>query len=290
MKDTSTCNLPDRVIGKDGKSCQASRPARAMAPHTSNGGGTQQSGYAISGLAQSGQTKVKPVISTLQRHLAACGEQWLRLYRDNGHLMGDEGSRGTFYVPRATPLPGKEPEWEVTPEMIDKTGTQVRVTLVPTPDIGQLGALANALGLLKQQGLVERTEARRMIALPGSQNAEAAIKRIDLEAVKESPEYKLKQLLKYVVEQEQDPAAADFIMSLIEKGMAKEAAQSQGMANAGQPPRPPGPPGPGGGPMPGRGPAAIPGQSLPGMGQPPGTMGGRPPGAPPVNMGPGLEP
>ncbi len=249
-------------------------------------GGTQQSGYAIAGLGEHGQVKTRPVVLTMQQHLVAWGEQVLRFYHDNGHLMGDEGNRGVYAVPRTMPVAGQASDWEVTPDMIERTGTGVRVSLIPTPDAGQLGTLGNALGLFRQLGAVGRRDAIKLSGLPGSRNPEQTMREIDLERLKETPEYQLKELLKYVVETEDDPDAADFILSLIAKGQMKEAASVQGTANATRPPNPMGPQG--------GGPAQVPGLSLPGLGMPPGTQGGRPAQGPQqmplMPSGPAMEP
>lgn len=243
----------------------------------------QQSGYAIAGLSENGKHKLSPVIKTKQSHHAAVGEQRLRFYRDWGHLLGDEGEKGMIAFPKSMPdrTKGGESMWEVTPEMIDRTGTQVTCALVETPDISSLSAMANAFGLLGQQGAMSRREKIRLLGLPGSRNPEQTMREVDIEGLREMPEFKLASLLKYVVEEMDEPDLADFIMAQIAKGKAKE----QGAMAP-----PPGPPmGSGGpqGPPPG-GPASVPGMSLPGMGQPPGTEGGRPPMGP-MNQGPPNE-
>jgi hypothetical protein len=252
----------------------------------------QQSGYSIAGLSEKSANKYKADVLAFQQHLAAWGEQVLRFYRDNGHVMGDEGKRGSYFVPKQVPLVGQEPVWEVTPEMIDEAGTQVRVTLTPAPDAGQLMQLGNAFGLLRQQGIIGRRESRDLLGLPGNKNADQALKDIDIEHLEEMPEMQLARLLKYAQEELNDPDLAQFLFTLRMKGMAKEAASTAGTMNAALPPNPANQQPPQGGP-PGGGPAQVPGLSLPGLGQPPGTQGGRPAGGPPVPLapsGPAFEP
>lgn len=237
----------------------------------------QQSGYAIAGLSENGKNKLAPVILTKSQHHALVAEQRLRFFRDWGHLLGDHGAKGSVIFPKALPesAPDDTPYWELTPAMIDRTGIEVDCTLIDTPDVGTLAAMAQALGALGQQGVITRRDKIKLVALPGSRNPQQTMRDVDIEQLKEMPEYKLGQLLKYVYEQEDDPGLANFIAAQIAKGKAKEAAQAMGP--------------PGGGGMPGAN-----GLSGPLMGHPPGQEGGRPPGpptgAPPPPPGPGTEP
>lgn len=248
--------------------------------------GSQQTGYAIAGLSENGKNKLAPVLLTKQAHHALVGEQRLRLYRDWGHLLGDHGAKGSLDIPRAMPDMGKaEAMWTVTPSMIDRTGSQVECHLVETPDAQTLGVLGQALGQLKSQGAITRRDVIRLSGLPGARNPEQTMREIDIEILKDMPEYKLASLLKYVIQEEGDPGMADFIMAQIAKGKAKEAAAAQ---IGGQPPQGPGGPSGPGGPPPGppQGPQPN-GMSRPMLGQPAGQMGGRPPQLPPP--GPGTE-
>lgn len=241
----------------------------------------QQSGYAIAGLSENGKMKIAPILIAKQSHHAAVGEQRLRFYRDWGHLLGEEGSRGEIEFPRSMPerKPDAETMWKVTPEMIDRTGTDVKCALIETPDISTISAMANAFGLLGQQGVMSRREKIRLLGLPGSRNPDQTMREVDIEGLREMPEFKLSALLKYVVEELGEPDLADFIMAQIAKGKMQQGGGGGGMP--GQAP-PPGPGGPPQGPPQG-GPASVPGLSLPGMGQPPGTQGGRPPMQGPPN-------
>jgi hypothetical protein len=241
----------------------------------------QQSGYAISGLSEQGRQKLAPLFLCQQEHHALVAEQRLRFYRDWGHLLGQEGKRGSVAYPKSEPPldAGESEMWELTPEIIDRAGTEMRCRLVDTPDITSLGNLANALGLLGQQGLVTRVGKIKLLGLPGSKNPERTKKEIDIEAIEAMPEYKYAQMLKYIVEEKGDPGMAQFIVGLI----AKSKAGPGGPGGPGGPPMGPGGPPPGAGPGPGGmpSPANAPGLSLPGLGMPPGQMGGRPPMGPP---------
>jgi hypothetical protein len=211
-------------------------------------------------------------------------------------VLGPEGKRGTVTFPKANPSEAKDAEnaWDLTPDVIDRTGTQIECRLVDTPDISSLGNMANALGLLQKQGLIGRADAIKMLGLPGSKNPEQTKRQIDVEGLEQMPEYKYAQLLEWIHESQGKPGMAKFVLSLIEKAVAPPSPDG---GAGGPPPGPPGMGGPppgtilhamGGGPPPGMGgPASLPGLSLPGLGMPPGSMGGRPMGPPP---GPPTEP
>lgn len=250
----------------------------------------QTSGYAMAGLSEHGKNKLAPIIRTKEIHHARVGEQRLRMYRDFGHLLGKEGQRGRIMVPKMFPNPeDTEMEWELTPPMIDRSGTSVKCTLISKPTISELTAQANAFGMYRQRGTLSRRDEIMLSGLPGARNPERAMREIDLEKMREQPEYMLAKLLKSVVTDDNDPALASLILKLWMQGKMKEQASAIGTENA---MRPPGPPqGQMGGQPGGPGPAQTPGMSLPMLGQPPGVQGGRPPGGPSIpNFGPGLEP
>lgn len=234
----------------------------------------QTSGYALEGMNESSKHKDEPIIDCLQRHLSEQAEQLLRFYADWGHLLGEDGNRGHLRVPYQHPGPDSEPTFDLTPDIIERTGTCVECE-VSILRLQTLSQVMNAINLAKQNGLITREEGIRMAKLPGYRNPQRTMKEIEIEKIKEAPEYLLAQMLKYAVEVDNDPLLAEVIIKQL--GMAK-------MQGGGQGGPPPGAP-PGGG-----GPAQVPGMSLPGMGMPPGQMGGRPPmpggGGPPGMPGP----
>lgn len=258
----------------------------------------QQSGYSIAGLSERGAKKLIPVIRTKETFHSLFGELQLQLYGEFGHKMGDDGARGRYEFPKMErdPRPTAETTWILTPDMIQRTGWELKCRLVETPDITTLNAMANAFGQLRQQGTISRREQIMLQGLPGSRNPERTMKEIDLEQIKEMPEKKLADLLKYVVEEEGDPALADFIMAQYVQGKQKQMAEQGQGGPPGMPPGgpsggpPPGsmPPGGPGRPMPPRG---TPGMSMPAQGIQTGRMGGRPMGPPPPpGYPPGVEP
>jgi hypothetical protein len=231
----------------------------------------QTSGYAIEGMNESSKHKDVPILDCMQRHYAACAEQMLRFYADWGHLLGEDGNRGSLMVPFLNPTDGAEPMFELTPEIIKETGTAVKAE-ISILRLQVLSQVMNAINLAGQSGLLTRQDAIRMAKLPGHRHPQRTMQEIDIEKLKEMPEYKFAALVKHVVEVEKDPILAEVLIKQI--GMAK----AQGGGGPGGPPMPPG----------GGGPASVPGMSLPGMGMPPGQMGGRPPGGPPPGMPPGM--
>lgn len=240
----------------------------------------QQSGFAIAGLSEQGKKKLAPIVRTLELHHQMVGEQRLRMYMENGDKLGDEGKLGEYSFPKNNPSIVQEQDslWTVTPQMIYRTGTRVKCRLADIPDTSTLGALANALGILGDQGVVSRYDKIKLSALPGARNPRQTMRDIDIEQLREMPEFKLAQLLKYVHEELGDPEMAQFIVAQIAKGQSSPGGGG-----------PQGPPPQGSGPPPG---VQGQGQSLPGMGMPPGTNGGRPiggppPGPPPMGMGAG---
>lgn len=251
----------------------------------------QQTGYAIAGMSEHSDQKIAPIRLTKQAHLGRVAEQQLRFFHDNGHLMGNQGSKGTLHVPKANPAPGDtDGVWELTPAMIDRTGWEIECRLVEVPGVTDLSAMANAFGLLGQQGVIGRADKIRLLGLPNSRNPQRAMDEIDEEQAKEDPRYKMAKLLRAAVVDDDDPDFARLIVMLMQMDAAKQGGGPPGMP----PPPPPPPPGGGpGGPPPGMmkppGGASLPGMSLPGMGQPPGQMGGRPPGLPPGMPPPGTE-
>jgi len=249
--------------------------ARSSMPPAAYGVNPQAntSGYAIEGLNESGKDKLTPMVQCLEAFHAECAEQLLRFYRDWGHLLGQEGSRGYMTVPRQQPGRDEPPTFTLTPDVIERTGTRVDAELAELR-LQTTNQVLNMLGMAKSQGLITRYDAIRFAKLPGHRDPFRTMREIDIETVRELPEYKMAQMLKYVVEEEQDPMLATFIMKEI---------MSKTGGGAGAPPQG-GPPQ--GGPPPG--PASTPGMSLPGMGQPPGpgsgpqgALGPRPGGPPP---------
>jgi len=229
----------------------------------------QTSGYAIAGMSEHGRQKLAPIKRTLERHWAMVGEQRLRFYRDWGHLLGAEGSRGEFEFPRAEidDVPGAPTTWTLTPEMVDRTGWKTKCRLIDVPDMATLTQMLNAFGLAGQQGLMARETKIELLGLPGSRNPRATARKVDIETLKEMPEYKLASLLKYVRDDLQDPELEGLILMQLQMGMQKRQQEMAGPTQA----------------MPGGGPAGVPGMSMPTQGIPTGRQGGRPPGGPPMD-------
>ena len=165
----------------------------------------------------------------------------------------------------------------MTPDVIKRTGCRVKAELTELR-LQTLNQTLNALNMARQQGLITRIEAIRLAKLPGYRTPERTIREVDIEGLKDMPEYKSAAMLRYVVEEEKDPILAELVLQQLTKAR-REAATDLNGPPGGQPPGP-------GGPPPG-GPAQTPGMSLPGMGMPPGPGSG-PPG--PLGGGPSAMP
>lgn len=239
-------------IGRSSKSPQA----YGLSP-----GAGQASGYAIEGLSESARYKDQPIIDMLERFHKNCGEQLLRIYRDWGHLLGQDGQRGTLTIPRMQPSYNESATFELKPDIIKRTGTRISCELQELR-LQTLNQTLNALNLARQGGAITRDQYIRMAKLPGWRDPWRTMREVDIEGLKEMPEYKLAALLRYVTEEEQDPLLSELIVQQIIKGKI-----SNGTASGGPPGSMPQPPQPGG-------PAQTPGISMPGMGQPPGPGSG----------------
>lgn len=232
---------------------------------------SQTTGFAIEGMVESSKHKDAPIIDCIQRHLAECGEQCLREFADFGHLLGDDGNRGRLRVPYQQPGQDSDPTFELTPDIIKRTGVAVEVEL-SVLRIQSLNVMLNALSMAQQKGWITRDQAIRMAKLPGYRNPWRTMQEIDIEGLKEMPQYKLAHLVKYAFEVERDPALAELIL----RQMLTGGVPGGGPGGMPPPPGPGGPAGPGGPPPPN--PAQTPGMSLPGLGQPPGPGTGAPQG------------
>ncbi len=240
------------------------------------------SGYAVDQLNDTGMDKMTPELLAMQSFFTACHNQLLRMMKNFGHLLGKKGDRGKVTVSRNYPVKGqgKHGEYaEITAYTIRCAGCET-LTKMNTLSLQSMGPLANTLQMVQNMGLITREDAVRMLQLPGYRNPEETIKKVDLEKMKDQPEYKMAELIRWLIEDgdEGDKILADFLAKQLMTGRLKEA-QALGSGAPGM-----GAPG-------SQGPGPMAGVSMPPMGQPPGPGSGPPPGpgGPPPGL-PGLPP
>jgi hypothetical protein len=197
------------------------------------------SGFAVDNLAQAGQDKWTPHLQTISSFYRQRAERRLQMLKDWGWLLKQgNGDRGKLVVPRQRPGADKKQYFELRPQDIRDTGCRVDVKM-SNFRLETSGPFANAMAIWRSQGLITR---REILEKRGVPNVEEYLKELDLEAARSDPRLIEADLIKYLVEQGDLPTA-QFILS-----RQREAQQQQ------QQPSPP---------------AAI-GNSLPGLGQPPG--------------------
>lgn len=260
-KPYPTAPLP----GEFGPLLQASQEdlSRDAMPPSSYGltPGTQTSGFAIESLGESGLDKMTYELMACEQFHRDNMEQCLRFFRDWGHLLGSKGKRGYLKVRARRPLDGKPNVSEITPYTIRQFEGCLHISAKMTSlRLQNLAPLANALNLVRQGwGGITRYDAIKMANLPGARDPIATMREVDLEEIKQIPEYKLAKLYQWIIEDEDNPALAEFIYKQRLLAQAKDEAQNQRQM----------PPGAAGG-----GPAQVPGMSLPALGQPPGPGSG----------------
>lgn len=234
----------------------------------------QTSGYAVDSLMQAGFDRWAPLVLAVEQFLTERTEWRLSLIRDWGAILGLEGARGTLFVPRRNPNPrtGKSPAFEVTPDLLKRTGIRVSVKLHKFNPMS-LAPIGNGLAIASGLGVVDK---RTMINTLGlSTDPEGMLQRIEDEALEQVPEVLQARTLKRYVKQAEEAAergdfeTAEELLAEVQfvaeqlqqiqedKQLAKQ--ESAMAAAGGNLPQPQG-------------------QSLPTMGTPTGTEGGRPPG------------
>jgi hypothetical protein len=226
---------------------------RSLMPASAYGvsSNANESGTAIEGLNEAGRDKLTAWLEMLERWDQAKAEKVFRFTRDHGRMLGSEGRRGYFEVPRQKPKPGQDAIIEVTPQELRQVGLHIRAKRTSLR-LSNLGNLGNAIMPWIQGGMMEKVEALEM---RGVQDPIAALERIRIEQWEESDVYKNIGLIKYLEKQ----------------GKHDEAIMARTLVMQGG--------GGGGGPM-GAPPSGPPIGGPPGG---PGVNGGAPPGVP---MGP----
>ncbi len=233
---------------------------RGMMPRESYGSvsNSQQSGTAIEGLNESGRDKLTPWMIMLPQHHKEADELVLGYIRDWGHLMGSDMKKGNLLFDLVKPGQDQDRQQQITPDMLRKGNFRVEVRMTSLR-LQNLGTMGQAVQMWKSMGLMEDVEA---LDMRGVQDAEAYLRRVEIQEFKRTEEYRKARLVQWM-EEEGEPF--DIIQIVRQLIMKPE-------------------PQPGGGP-PGMGPGGPPPGMPPGMGSPTGVNGGAPPGPNGPQMG-----
>jgi len=142
------------------------------------------SGFAVETLAEHGRDKLLPHLVTLEAFYRQIAEMQLRMFRDWGWIMrqGDE-LRGRITVPRHRVVGDMTPIFDLTPDALQKTGTQVKVKMTSVR-LSNLGAVANALAILNNIGLLRK---RWAFELLGEPNPDRAVLELEQEQSSQAP-------------------------------------------------------------------------------------------------------
>lgn len=129
------------------------------------------SGFAVETLAEHGRDKLLPHLVALESFYRQIAEMQLRMFRDWGWIMRQgDGDRGRITVPRHRVVGDMTPIFDLTPDALHKTGTQVKVKMTSVR-LSNLGAVANALAILNNIGLLRKRWAFEMLGEPNPDRA-----------------------------------------------------------------------------------------------------------------------
>src|SRR5690606_7279937 len=122
-------------------------------------------------LAEHGRDKLLPHLVALESFYRQIAEMQLRMFRDWGWIMRQgDGDRGRITVPRHRVVGDMTPIFDLTPDALHKTGTQVKVKMTSVR-LSNLGAVANALAILNNIGLLRKRWAFEMLGEPNPDRA-----------------------------------------------------------------------------------------------------------------------
>lgn len=245
-------------------------------------GAANVSGSAIEGLSEAGRDKLTGDLQALKSFYERRAEQAMRFWKDWGRLIQDaEGRYGVMTIPVLKPKThSRAPTFELTPEMIRKTGATV-IASMTSLRMQNLGALGAAVGTWTGLGAMSKREA---MELRGARNPDEVLSEIDYEKAIDDDTLRNLRILAALNARSGDPLSPDELAKM-QSDLFLQKVQKE-LAAGNQPPpsaQPPGqmPPGP---PMP----SVSGGVNMGDYGSPPGVNGGqigRPPG-PPGSMPP----
>jgi hypothetical protein len=164
-------------------------------------------------------------------------------------------------VPRQYPRTKKIGVTTITPYLVRCVGDVVECKMT-TVSLANIAGMANTAAVLKQNGWLTDEQAIKWLELPGARDPQETLRQRQLESAMDHPEYKLADLIEYLIEEGQE-VKAQFLAKQLDSG--RKASAPPGGPGAGPTAQPPGP-------------RPIGGASLPPLGQPPGPGSGPPPG------------
>ncbi len=269
------------AMGGVNMALQANAQSGVLAQLQSGAVPPQTSGSALNAMLELGGANDTILIDLIQLFKRLRAEWRLELRRDYGGMLGRPRDRGVIRVPadpkHATPFS------IVKPETIERTGTQLEITLHHwRPDVATaqyLSTLRNPSGATGMPLISDET-ARRTLRITADPDREG--ERIQFEQLAAMPPI-LQQNTLALLEQQLDQALAEGDDESAERAMIAIAElqfmhdQAVMSGQAAGPPQPPG--GPQQHPPPPPQTPVLPGTSLPEQGIPVGNQGGRPDGA-----------
>jgi hypothetical protein len=216
--------------------------------------GSQTSGAVVEGLSEASKDKFNLWKLMIQQHEAGTMNMALSFLRDHGRKLGPDGQRGTYLsIEKVRPSNDEEGYFDFDYKILHRNSCRIKARMTSFR-LQNLGALGNSVQMWRTQGLMTKVEA---LELRGVQDPESTLRQIDIEAYKDTPEYKTAKLLQWMDKEGEDPKVMATVMYLL---------STAGGSGGGQPP--PGMPGP----MPGNG-GPPPTVGMPGAA---GQMGGAP--------------
>lgn len=145
------------------------------------------SGFAVETLAEHGRDKLLPHLVALESFYRQIAEMQLRMFRDWGWIMrqGDE-ARGRITVPRKRVVDDMTPIFDLTPDGMKRTGTQVKVKMTSVR-LSNLGAIANALAIINNMDLLDPRWAFEMLGFPNPDRAVMEMEQRKAKAIPAGP-------------------------------------------------------------------------------------------------------
>lgn len=278
--------LPDIVtpllalLGED-------RAGRMSSSLLMQGPAPQTSGTAVDIFSSARLERWLPVPMMIERHVTDVTEEALAVARDFGEVLGNgRDELGTFYVPRTSgnPRSGTSRVHEVTPDLIERAGVRMEVTLRKF-NLGMAAMVANSFTMLRNGGMISKRTAIELGAWTDDPDEE--LQRIRDEQLDEVPEVvqantvaMLAQEIAEAVQRGDMESAAQlnvkmkYVTFQMDQNQMQKQMQTKAMQQSLQQDAMGG--------MPQNGAAGVPG---PAMGLPPG--GGRPPGPAMPQLPPG---